>query len=105
VNINPQLPFGHYLPGLLYVDTGRAEEAIPQLEIARKSFAKEAQIYFALGNAYAKLGKKEEAARMRAEFVRLNAAKKEEPGATVYGEQSSDVLEQKMQEQNKQKPP
>jgi tetratricopeptide (TPR) repeat protein len=102
VKISPQLPFAHYLLGLLYLDTDRAAESVPELEIARKAFAKRAQVYFALGNAYARLGRKEDAARMRAEFVRLNAAEKAQKEGTssdVYGDQPSGVLSEKLQQQ------
>lgn len=108
VKVSPQLPFAHYLLGLLYLDTDRAAEALPELEIARKAFAKQPQIYFALGNAYAKLGRKEDAARMRAEFTRLNAAEKAQKEATdssVYGDQAAGVLGQKLKEQNAQSQP
>ena len=103
VKISPQLPFAHYLLGLLYLDTGRAKDALPELEIARKAFAKQPPVYFALGNAYAKLGRKEDAARMRAEFTRLNAAEKAGKEATdsgIYGDQSSPALTEKLQQQS-----
>jgi tetratricopeptide (TPR) repeat protein len=103
VKASPQLPFAHYLLGLLYLDTDRTAEAVPELEIARKAFAKQAQVYFALGNAYAKLGRKEDAARMRAEFVRLNAAEKAQKqgsGSGNSGDQSSDVVTEKLQQQS-----
>ena len=102
VKVSPQLPFAHYLLGLLYLDTDRTAEALPELEIARKAFAKQAQVYFALGNAYAKLGRKEDAARMRAEFVRLNAAEKAQKQSSDSGnssDQSSEVVTEKLQQQ------
>lgn len=43
-------------------------EAIPELEMARKRFNREAAIYFALGNAYARAGRKTEAAEARENF-------------------------------------
>jgi tetratricopeptide (TPR) repeat protein len=108
VKVSPQLPFAHYLLGLLYLDNDRITEAVPELEIARKAFAKQAQVYFALGNAYAKLCRKEDAARMRAEFVRLNAAEKaqrEAPDSGVYGDQPAGILGQKLDQQTAQPPP
>ena len=105
VKVSPQLPFAHYLLGLLYLDTDRVAEAVPELEIARRAFANRGQVYFALGNAYAKLGRKADAARMRAEFVRLNAAEKtqrERTDSDVYGDQSADVLSEKLQQQTAQ---
>jgi len=108
VKIGPRLPFAHYLLGLLYLDTGKAAEALPELQIAQKAFPKEAQVYFALGNAYAKLGRKADAARMRAEFVRLNAAEKaqkEAAGSGIYGDQPSGILGEKLDQQTSQAPP
>jgi predicted Zn-dependent protease len=74
VELDPRLPFGHYLLGLLYSDVGDGAEAIPQLEIARKAFPNDAKMYFALGNAYAKVGRKAEAAEARRRFVQLQQA-------------------------------
>ena len=106
VKVSPQLPFAHYLLGLLYLDTDRAAEAVPELEIARKAFAKQAQVYFALGNAYAKLGRKADAVRMRAEFVRLNAAGKAQPGPPDAGtDEPSGLLGQKLDQQAVQPSP
>jgi tetratricopeptide (TPR) repeat protein len=104
VKVNPRLPFGHYLLGLLYLDTDRFAEAIVELETARKHFTQEPQVYFALGNAYARAGRKAEAARMRAEFLKLNSQKTKGNESTVYGEQPSGLVEQKLQNQNKEKP-
>ena len=68
----PGLPFAHYMLGMLRLDTGDAAGAIPELEIVRKDFPKQPKIYFVLGNAYAQVGRKADAARARAEFVRLD---------------------------------
>jgi len=106
VKISPQLPFAHYLLGLLYLDTDRSAEAVPELEIARKAFAKQAQVYFALGNAYAKLGRKADAARMRAEFTSLNAAGKGQYGPSgADTDQASSLLDQKLDQQTAEPPP
>lgn len=87
VKLAPALPFGHYILGLLRLDTGDALGAIPELEIANKKFPSEATVYFSLGKAYARVGRKAEAAKARAEFLRLNA-KAEKPSAGItYGEQ------------------
>jgi len=82
----PALPFAHYILGKLRLDTGNAAGAIPELEIARKSFPNEAGIYFALGKAYAQVGRKADAVKARAEFARLNALAAKEQGPTIYGE-------------------
>ena len=88
VELSPRLPIGHYLLGQFYADSGNAEAALPELEIARRYLPEEPKVYFALGKAYAQLGRKEEAAKARAEFRRLKQsqdAKKPEPG--VYDQQ------------------
>ena len=71
VKLAPDYPFGHYLLGLLYFDTGDIAQAIPELETAAKMLPNEAQFHFALGNAYARAGRADEAARARAAFTRL----------------------------------
>jgi predicted Zn-dependent protease len=71
VRLAPDYPFGHYLLGLLYVDTGEITRAIPELETAARMLPEEAQFQFALGNAYARAGRAAEAARARAAFTRL----------------------------------
>jgi len=75
VKLAPQIPFGRYMLGLLRLDTGDAVGAVPELEIAQKAFPNVANIYYSLGNAYSRVGRKAEAARARAKFVRLNTQK------------------------------
>ena len=75
VKLNPKLPLGHFYLGLLLLDTGDYGKAIPELEIASKAFPTEAQVYFALANAYARAGRTEDAARARAKFLSLNQVK------------------------------
>ena len=87
VKLAPQLPFAHYLLGLLLLDTGDFASAIPELEFARKGLSQEAGVYFALGNAYAKAGRKEDAANARLTFARLNKQSKERQSSNVYGDQ------------------
>lgn len=72
VRLAPQIPFGHYLLGLLYLDTGDAAKALPELEIAAKAFPRDARVFFALSSAYARTGNKEKAAQARATFESLN---------------------------------
>lgn len=71
VKLSPQLGFAHYLLGLLLLDTDNYQKAIPELEVAQKSFSREAKLYFALGSAYSRAGRKQDAARARATFERL----------------------------------
>jgi tetratricopeptide (TPR) repeat protein len=86
-NLAPQLPFAHYLLGLLRFDTGDPAAAIPELEIAQKAFPQEAEVYFSLGNAYGRVGRKADAAKARGEFARLKAEAAKQPGPNIYGVQ------------------
>lgn len=82
VTLQPRYPFGHYLLGLLYFDVGDIDRAIPELEAAAGMVPAESQFQFALGNAYSRAGRKEDAARARAAFIRLRKDdSKPEPGA------------------------
>ncbi len=78
LKINPQVSLGHYLLGLLLLDTGNYQRAIPELEAARASFPNEARLYFALGSAYSMAGRKDDAARARATFQRLSQEQQKE---------------------------
>ncbi len=84
----PGLAFAHYLLGILRLDTGDDAGAIGELEIAQRAFPNQAKIYFSLGMAYARVGRKADAAKARAEFRRLDAqaATHPHPGGNVYGE-------------------
>ena len=96
VKLDPQLPFAHYLFALLLLDTKSYERAIPELEIARRAFPQEAQVYFALGSAYAHTGRKQEAARARAIFVRLNQDETPESSANVYGQEPLGAAQERL---------
>lgn len=96
LKLAPRLPFTHYLVGLLRLDTGNPAGAIPELEIAQKSFPNESRIYFSLGNAYARTGHKAEAAKARAEFTRLHA-KERERAATLYSDRPPGLAEGQLQ--------
>lgn len=76
VRLRPELPLGHYLLGLLLLDTGAYERAVPELEIARKAFPKEGRIDLSLATAYAHVGRSQDAAKERAEFARKKQAEK-----------------------------
>lgn len=81
VRLAPQLPYAHYVLGLLLLDIGEFSRAVPELEIARKAFPEEARVELALGSAYAHVGRAEDAARARAEFQRLSQAQKAQNAA------------------------
>ena len=81
VRIAPQMPFAHYLLGLLLLDKGEYQKAIPELEIAQKAFPKETRLYWSLSAAYAHVGRPQDAARARAAFARLSQAAGKESGS------------------------
>jgi len=105
VKLDPQRPFGHYLLGLLYLDTNNFTGAISELERAKRSYPNVPEVYFALGNAYARSGRKVEGARARATFSRLKALTKRESADDVYGEQTSGLTQQKLDAEANVKPP
>jgi len=72
VDRDPKLPLGHYLLGLLLLDTGDYQRAIPELEKAQHSMAEVPNVYAGLGAAYSQAGRDEDAARARATLQRLN---------------------------------
>jgi predicted Zn-dependent protease len=74
VKLQPSYPFGHYLLGLLYLDTNDVARAIPELEAAARLVPTEPQFQFSLGSAYARAGRQKDAARARAAFTRLGGA-------------------------------
>jgi tetratricopeptide (TPR) repeat protein len=81
VQFNPGVPFAHYLLGLLYLDTDSYQKAIPELEIAEKAFPNDPKVYFALGSAYSRAGRKQDADKARVTFQRLNKNSAEESKA------------------------
>jgi tetratricopeptide (TPR) repeat protein len=90
VKLAPAQPFGHYLLGLLRLDVDDYLEAIPELEIARKGLPREPKIYAALGTAYSRAGRKQEAVQARAVFARLTeeakkSAAENQPESPVAG--------------------
>ena len=85
VKLDPSLPLGHYLLGLLLLDTDDYLHAIPELEMAQKSFQDQPKIYFALASAYSRAGRHDDAARARETFVRLNKEQESKPEAADSG--------------------
>jgi tetratricopeptide (TPR) repeat protein len=72
VKLDPHSAFAHYLFGLLLLDTDNYLKSIHELEIAAKAFPNEAKVFFALGSAYSRAGRTEEAARARSTFQKLS---------------------------------
>jgi tetratricopeptide (TPR) repeat protein len=101
----PEKPFAHYMLGLLRLDTGNASGAIPELEIAQKSFPQQSKVYFALGNAYARVGRKADAAKARTEFLRLDKKATDADDANVYGAMPVGPSEGQLRPENRQASP
>ncbi len=57
--------------GRLLVSNGEVEEGIKELETARQQASDSPPVRFSLATAYAKAGRSADAARERAEFLRL----------------------------------
>jgi tetratricopeptide (TPR) repeat protein len=101
----PGIPFAHYLLGVLRLDTGNAAGAVPELEAAQKAFPNESRVYFSLGNAYSRVGRKAEAAKARAEFARLNALEAKQRSPTLYSERPPGLSEGQLRTLDKENPP
>jgi tetratricopeptide (TPR) repeat protein len=91
VRLAPQQSFAHYLLGMLLLDTDNYQRAIPELEIARKAFPHETRIYLALGTAYSRAGRKQDAASARATFLRLTAERRKLKPDNAAGPGAGDV--------------
>lgn len=75
----PQSFASHAIYGRLLAETGDLEGGLRELELAKKLGPDDPQPRIALASIYAKLGRQEDAARERREFVRLKAPMKK-PG-------------------------
>jgi predicted Zn-dependent protease len=71
VALNPRVPLGHFLLGSLLLHTPDTDRAIRELEIAEQSVREDPRLYYALSRAYARAGRRDDAARARATFLRL----------------------------------
>lgn len=104
VKLAPRLGFAHYLLGLLLLDTNNYEKALPELEIAQKAFPREAKLYFALGSAYSRAGRKQDAARARSMFELLT---KEGASSTLASDEVGlrDTVREKIGKEQSARPP
>ena len=71
VRLNPRIPLGHYLLGTLLLHTQDTNRAIDELELARRAVPDDPRVYYALGRAYARARRPEDAERARDTFKRL----------------------------------
>ncbi|MHB1698832.1 MAG: tetratricopeptide repeat protein [Acidobacteriaceae bacterium] len=92
VRLDPRVPIGHYLLGLLLVDVGQYETAVPQLEIARETFSDDSRVYFALAKAYTHVGRSDDAAQARKRFLQLSQEQAAHPRTHDYGVGEPSIL-------------
>ena len=71
LQLAPNVMFAHYLLGLLYLDTGDFQNAIPHLEAAAKTFPKVPDIYYALSSAYSRAGRRQDSQNALQTYTRL----------------------------------
>jgi predicted Zn-dependent protease len=65
--------------GRVLVDSGKTKEGIEKLEYAAKLAPDSPQVRIALASAYAKVGRSADAARERAEFLKLKNGDRTQP--------------------------
>jgi tetratricopeptide (TPR) repeat protein len=71
VAADPKFFAAHGVLGRLLANSGQVEKGVKELEIARGQAPDSPQVHFSLAAAYVLAGRKADAARERAEFVRL----------------------------------
>jgi tetratricopeptide (TPR) repeat protein len=73
VKLSPNQFATHNALGRILVETGALDRGISELEIGMKQAPDSPAMHFALAHAYSKAGRKEDAARERAIFLKLDA--------------------------------
>jgi tetratricopeptide (TPR) repeat protein len=71
IESDPQSFIAHNAMGRALVESGNLEQGIKELELSKQQAPGSPQTRIALASAYAKAGRKEDAARERAEFLKL----------------------------------
>jgi tetratricopeptide (TPR) repeat protein len=98
VQISPNLFATHNALGRVLLELGQVNEAIKQLEIGVNLAPDSPEMYFALAKAYARAGRKEDAAKARTQFMTLDKQKRTQRD----GSQSVGGIETKPAEKNPQ---
>jgi tetratricopeptide (TPR) repeat protein len=80
VELDPENPTAYYLLGRTQLYLGDVKNAVATLEKGVSLAPGSAMLHYSLSQAYLRAGRPEEAARARAEFVRLDALEKRQPG-------------------------
>jgi tetratricopeptide (TPR) repeat protein len=96
VQIAPNLFATHNALGRVLLELGKVDEAIKQLEIGVNLAPDSPEMYFALAKAYARAGRKEDAAKARTQFMTLDKQKRTQRD----GSQSVGGIEAKPAEKN-----
>jgi tetratricopeptide (TPR) repeat protein len=78
VDTAPTLFATHNALGRVLLELGKVDEAIKELEIGTQMAPDSPEMRFALAHAYARAGRKEDAARERSAFLRLDKQKRTE---------------------------
>jgi tetratricopeptide (TPR) repeat protein len=76
LELAPNLFAAHHALGRILLGMGKTDQAIGELETAVKMAPDSPEVRFALYGAYARAGRKEDAERARAEFIRLDKLRK-----------------------------
>jgi len=96
VDVAPNLFATHNALGRVLLELGKIDEAIKELETGVKQAPDSPEMRFALARAYARAGRKEDAARERATFLELDKQKRTERS----GPQSVGGIDAKPTEKN-----
>lgn len=72
VKLAPNLFAGHNALGRILLELGQTERSIQELEIGVRQAPTSPEMYFALARAYSRAGRKPDADKARAEFMRLD---------------------------------
>ena len=86
VKLAPNLFAAHNALGRILLEVGQTERAIKELELGTKQAPDSPEMYFALARAYSKAGRKVEADRARAEFMRLDTIRRAKKESFVVGQ-------------------
>lgn len=89
VKEGPNVPFAHFLLGLLLMNTGAQDKAVPELEIASRGMPNDPKVFWALSSACQQAGRPQDAARARAVFARL---KKRDQAQNADAGETPDVV-------------
>jgi tetratricopeptide (TPR) repeat protein len=81
VELSPNLFAAYNALGRVLLETGEVDKAIEYLQAGMKLAPDSPEVRFSLARAYARAGRPEDAARERAEFLRLDKARRDSRSA------------------------